>query len=488
MTFKSVVAATLLLASGFVASAATYTYKSDPEQKIVTASIRKTGNGLPECSPGTAQHSGFVTVNATVNKEYFYWAFGPRSGRADAPVILWMTGGPGCSSALAALVELGPCWLNTTTGKLDNNAWGWNNDAYLIFIDQPAGVGFSTSDAEGYASNEEEVSEDMYWFLQEFFYTAHPEFNAHNNEFHVFGESYGGHYAPATAHKIFKRNQEVGVNPNYKPINLVGLGVGNGLTVPNIQYQFYSETAYEYCIEKTGQPCVDLATAQFMNKSTPACIKAIDKCVRKPKDILACTLARGTCTSSLIMPYTFMNKNTYDIRKECKGELCYNLGEVVKFMNTPATQDAFGVKRQRWAACNALINIAFTADWFASFDHMVAEMLDGPTVKNGIAKPVRTMIYVGEMDFVCNLKGNKEWTLQMEWAQKAQYNAARDVEYRLSNASAPVGKIRVVPGATGPMHFSFVHVYDAGHMVPMDQPEVMYNLLDNFLNNKAWKL
>ena len=480
-------AASLLVASGLVANAATYTYKSDRSQTLVHTSIQKTGDGLPDCAPGTPQHSGFVTVNATVNKKYFYWAFGPRSGRADAPVILWMTGGPGCSSALAALVELGPCWLNTTTGELMDNAWGWNKDAFLIFIDQPAGVGFSTSDWEGYASNEEEVSEDMYWFLQEFFYTAHPEFMAKNNEFHVFGESYGGHYAPATAHKIFKRNQEVGVNPNYKPINLVGLGVGNGLTVPKIQYQFYPETAYEFCIEKTGKPCVDLTTANFMNKSTPACLKAIDDCVAHPDDLVPCTMARASCNAGLLIPYTITGKNTYDIRKKCEGELCYNLGEVVKFMNKPAVQDAFGVPRQPWAACNMGINLAFMADWFASFDHMVAEMLDGPTVNNGVAKAVRTMIYVGEMDYVCNLKGNKEWTLQMDWSQKAQYNRAPDVDYRVANfSSSPVGKLRVVPGKTGPIHFTFAHVYNAGHMVPMDQPEVMYDLLDHFLNNKAW--
>ena len=60
-----------------------------------------------------------------------------------------------------------------------------------MWIDQPTGVGFSYGDKLDYISTEEEVGEDMYWFLQAFF-EEHP--NYQHQDFYVFGESYGGHY------------------------------------------------------------------------------------------------------------------------------------------------------------------------------------------------------------------------------------------------------------------------------------------------------
>jgi serine carboxypeptidase-like clade 4 len=76
----------------------------------------------------------------------------------------------------------------------------------------------------------------MYSFLLAFF-EAHPEYA--NNEFFVFGESYGGHYAPSVASRIFEGNN----NKEGSYINLAGVGVGNGLTDPLIQYQYYPAMA-----------------------------------------------------------------------------------------------------------------------------------------------------------------------------------------------------------------------------------------------------
>lgn len=60
----------------------------------------------------------------------------------------------------------------------------------MMWIDQPAGVGFSyQSSADSVTDSEDQVAEDIYQFLQSFF-TANPQFT--NNDFYVFGESYGG--------------------------------------------------------------------------------------------------------------------------------------------------------------------------------------------------------------------------------------------------------------------------------------------------------
>jgi cathepsin A (carboxypeptidase C) len=70
------------------------------------------------------------------------------------------------------------------------------------------------------------VAEYIYHFLHEFF-DANPQFK--QNELYIFGESYGGHYAPSVANRVGDS------------LNLKGLGVGNGLTDPLIQYNYYGQ-------------------------------------------------------------------------------------------------------------------------------------------------------------------------------------------------------------------------------------------------------
>jgi len=86
--------------------------------------------------------------------------------------------------------------------------------------------------------DEEQVSNDMYSFLQLFF-QGHPEYQ--KQPFFVFGESYCGHYVPAVTHKIWANNK---VPPKGAiTINLKGTAVGNGLTDPYTQFAAYPAMA-----------------------------------------------------------------------------------------------------------------------------------------------------------------------------------------------------------------------------------------------------
>ena len=191
------------------------------------------------CDANVNQQSGYFNVKSGVDKNYFFWFFESRSkSQATDPLVIWLTGGPGCSSQLALMTENGPC--TPTPDGLDtvNNPYSWNNNANIMWIDQPANVGYSYGAPGGQDMDHDqgEVSEDMYNFLQAFF-----EANGQllPNEFYVFGESYGGHFVPAISKRIFDGNNN---NEGLK-INLAGLGVGNGLTDPVIQYQYYPEMA-----------------------------------------------------------------------------------------------------------------------------------------------------------------------------------------------------------------------------------------------------
>ena len=136
------------------------------------------------CDASVVQHSGYYKLNSpgAVDKNYFYWMFESRQAPKDAPFILWMTGGPGCSGMLALLNENGPCTIERGVQGFEqvNNTNSWTNAANVLWIDQPAGVGFSFGADSDYDHDERGVRDDMYYFVTEFL-TAHPEYQS--NEF-----------------------------------------------------------------------------------------------------------------------------------------------------------------------------------------------------------------------------------------------------------------------------------------------------------------
>lgn len=148
-----------------------------------------------------AHSAGYFRLDNAINASLFYFFFESRSQAPDDPLVLWTNGGPGCASELGVFFENGPYRLNENM-TLSINPWGWDIGANVIFIDQPVGTGFSTGGAaEDAVRSEMAVAEDVLHFLWEFL-AARPEFEG--RDFYVTGESYGGHYVPAIAHRIFQ--------------------------------------------------------------------------------------------------------------------------------------------------------------------------------------------------------------------------------------------------------------------------------------------
>jgi carboxypeptidase C (cathepsin A) len=95
-----------------------------------------TSGGL--CDASVTQHSGYYKIDSpnSTDKNYFYWMFESRIAPKEAPFILWMTGGPGCSGMLALLNENGPCTIERDVlgFKEVNNTNSWTNAANVLWI------------------------------------------------------------------------------------------------------------------------------------------------------------------------------------------------------------------------------------------------------------------------------------------------------------------------------------------------------------------
>uniref|UniRef100_A0A8R7UVN3 Carboxypeptidase n=1 Tax=Triticum urartu TaxID=4572 RepID=A0A8R7UVN3_TRIUA len=78
-----------------------------------------------------AQYAGYVTVNEAHGRALFYWFFEATAGAAKKPLVLWLNGGPGCSSiGYGEAEELGPFLVQKGKPELKWNPYSWNKGTY----------------------------------------------------------------------------------------------------------------------------------------------------------------------------------------------------------------------------------------------------------------------------------------------------------------------------------------------------------------------
>ena len=281
-----------------------------------------------------------------------------------------------------------PCTVNKEGTATIPNVYSWNSNATVIYIDQPAGTGFSYG--AGLDHDEKGVAADMYDFLQQFF-IAHKEYAA--RDFYVFGESYAGHYVPAVTHLIWLNNKQL--PSGAIKLNLKGTSVGNGLTDPSIQYDYYADMAAS---TNHHSPAVNKTGYELMKAATVPCLAAIDLCQTVPE---SCLVATDICNLALIEPYQLSGRNPYDMRIKCAvPPLCYDFSNVATYLERPEVIAALGVQGHKWSDCNHLVAIGFElgGDWMHDYQQMIPDQL---------ASGIRVLMYAGDQDFICNWLGNQ---------------------------------------------------------------------------------
>ena len=160
-------------------------------------------SSLPGLSfkPQFKQFSGYIPVSPT--RKIHYWYIESSSDPNNDPVVFWTNGGPGCSGLLGLGTEFGP-FIFEKDGVLTENPNSWNKIANILYVEQPAGVGFSTFDSEDDKFvDDNRAAVDNYALIVEFF-KRFPE--RLGNDFYIASESFGGHYIPHLAKEILDKN------------------------------------------------------------------------------------------------------------------------------------------------------------------------------------------------------------------------------------------------------------------------------------------
>ncbi|CAG8455913.1 267_t:CDS:2 [Diversispora eburnea] len=360
--------------------------------------------------------------------------------------------------------ELGPCQSVQNTSKVCDRPESWNKVSNLLFVDQPIGAGFSYGDR--LLSTTEEAAEVLYEFLQLWF-NRFPEYS--RLDFHLFGESYAGHYVPATADLILKNNnlKKKKKSDNIISINLKSIGIGNGLISPAIQY----ESMTHYCEHSNYGHILSPDLISKMKSNFPTCKKLINKCAEtnSPDD---CGKAGDYCGMNYYS-YFLDNSglNPYDVRYPNTTIHTHPSPDYINYLSDPDVLKKIGAKIE-YTECSEKANYPFIME-------KADDMRDFlPVLSSVVNQGIRTLLFFGDADFGCNWMGGHNVSKAIQWKNQKQFNCAPFKEWCLGE-SKPKGKIQTYCDLT------FISVYEAGHEVPFYQPKASLEMFRRWINKEV---
>ncbi|KAJ7035925.1 serine carboxypeptidase, partial [Mycena alexandri] len=424
------------------------------------------------CDDSVKQYSGYLDI--VQDKHLFFWFFESRSSPSSDPLVLWLNGGAGCSSMTGLLFELGPCNINRTeagTVFTSYNPHAWNSHANVIFLDQPVETGYSfSSDKSGHVKTTPEAALDVYAFLQ-LFVRRFEEYST--QPFHIAAESYGGHFAPHIASVVHHKNKELIHAPSsgFLRLNLESIMLGNALTDPLIQMP--SVVGYA-CDGPFAVFSPDSPQCRTLRIRRPICERMIKACHALDTRAV-CAPATFYCWS-LWEPLADAKRNFHDVRLPCDNNPdCYDESHwIEEYMNRPQVRAALGVdpRAPEFAECNLNLLVEFMTqgDGMRDTKSLVTELVD---------EGIRLLVYAGNTDMACNYIGNSRWVAEFPSVHKDAFSKAEFLPWTVSNRQAGV----VRSAGEGAGNVTYITVFEAGHMVPHDQPEAALDMLERWIHN-----
>ena len=403
---------------------------------------------------GLTGYAGEIVVNSRDGSSLFYWQFNALNGNINLntdrrPLIIWLQGGPGCSSMSGMLGEkISPLYIDDNlVPHLNNLTWAMN--FHIIAIDFPYGTGFSFATQQAdYKNDSINATNYLYTFLQ-ILGSKYSTWFA--RDVYIFGESYAGHWIPAIAYKILAENLSAKLTGAI-PIPLKGIGLGNPLGDALYQSQYYDVFSYNLGLTNLAQQ-LNISDGEgqvyvnILNQNYAAATNSMDNVL------------------SLVQNYSG-NVNIYNIREYSWPDM----GGYAKWLNLPATQTLLHIPSPiQWISCNEDIYDAFIADVTSG---IITPMM--PTLLDSI----KVLIYNGQDDLIINTMGVEYWLSHIQWQYMPNFLSSRRGAWKVQ------GNIAGYAQAYGNMNF--VQILQAGHMSPFDQPIAVRDMVQRFIFNQGW--
>ncbi|KAH9748551.1 serine carboxypeptidase-like 31 [Citrus sinensis] len=299
-------------------------------------------------------YAGYVTVNEHNERALFYWFYEAMTRPQEKPLVLWLNGGPGCSSVgYGATQEIGPFLVDTDGRGLQFNPYAWNKEANMLFLESPIGVGFSysntTNDYE--MLGDDFTANDSYTFLHKWF-LKFPSYR--RRTFYIAGESYAGRYIPELTELIHDRNKDPSLY-----IDLKGILLGNPETSTAEDWQGLVDYAWSHAVVSDETHKIILRTCDF-NSSDPwssdECSDAVAEVLKQYKEIDIYSIYTSVCSSNSLESSQLLMKRTSKMMPRIMGGYDPCLDNYAKaFYNRLDVQKALHVSDghllRNWSIC-----------------------------------------------------------------------------------------------------------------------------------------
>ncbi|KAK3942283.1 pheromone-processing carboxypeptidase KEX1 [Diplogelasinospora grovesii] len=419
--------------------------------------------GAPE--PLLKMHAGHIEVNPEHNGNLFFWHFQNKHIANKQRTVIWLNGGPGCSSEDGALMEIGPYRLKDDH-TLYYNDGAWNEFANVMFVDNPVGTGYSYVNTDSYVHELDEMADQFIVFLEKWF-ALFPEYE--HDDLYIAGESYAGQHIPYIAKHILARNKQPTTKHKW---NLQGLLIGNGWISPREQYESYLSFAYEKGLVQKGSDVANRLEAQhrICQKELAIGGAAIDnpQCEAILQNMLQETAMLG--------PHGKECYNMYDVRltdslPSCGMNWPPDLTSVTPYLRRQDVIQALHInpnKNTGWTECSGVVGSNFRPSKSVPSIQFLPDILS----------EIPIVLFSGAEDLICNHLGTEALISNMQW------NGARGFE--------------LTPGTWAPRrdwtfegepagfwqearNLTYVLFYNSSHMVPFDYARRTRDMLDRFM-------
>ncbi|KAJ5381249.1 Carboxypeptidase S1 [Penicillium cataractarum] len=534
---------TWLAAVSLAGAAAAQYFPPTPEGLTVVDSKHEKGvkisykqPGICETTPGVRSYSGYVHLppgtldDVGVSQKYpintFFWFFEARHGPKNAPLSIWMNGGPGSSSMIGLMQENGPCIVNADSNSTELNPWSWNNYVNMLYIDQPNQVGFSydvatngtfdqiasawnvskwqhgvpeqnntfyvgttTSGKPSAAANGTENAARSLWHFAQTWFTEFPEYKPNDDRVSIWTESYGGRYGPSFTAFFQEQNEKIknktlttAGESHY--IHLDTLGIINGCvdllvqapSYPIMAYnntydlQTINKTVYTEAMHAWSRPggCKDqIKHCRVLAAEGDPQMHGNNETVNK-----VCKKAGDFCSNNVEGAYVnYADRGYYDITHKNPDPFPSNY--FLGFLNQHWVQGALGVPINFTESIDSVYQgFQSTGDYARADVHGylddIAYVLDSG---------IKVALVYGDRDYACDWIGGEDVSLSIQHAEADAFRAAGYAPLR-TNSSYVGGQVRQHG------NFSFTRVYEAGHEVPAYQPQTAYEIFHRALFNR----
>ncbi|MCD9646844.1 Serine carboxypeptidase-like 31 [Datura stramonium] len=309
-------------------------------------------------------YAGHVTVNENNGRALFYWFYECSIAPQDKPLVLWLNGGPGCSSVgYGATQEIGPFLVDSDGFGLNLNPYSWNKEANLLFLESPIGVGFSYSNTSADYLNlgDDFTANDTYTFLHKWL-LKFPSYK--KRPFYIAGESYAGKYVPELAEVIVDKNK---LDPSLF-IDLRGILLGNPETCDAEDWKGLVDYAWSHAVisdetHKTISDSCDFNSDDTWSNQT--CSQAVDEVLKQYKEIDIYSLYTSVCIRDTATSQQQNTQVLFDTKSKMMPRIMGGYDPCLddytsSYYNRPDVQKALhvisdGQHLKKWSICNMSI-------------------------------------------------------------------------------------------------------------------------------------